>query len=273
MEITASSTARFVTTMGLRLRVHEFGSGPLLLLVHGGGPGATGWGNFGQNVAGLGRYFRTVVVDLPGYGESDSPPADSGPFSFPADVLADLIPALGEERAHVVGLATGGAVGIMLAGKYPQVVDRLVLVNSAGGVPVFSVMPSEGVKHIRDYYRNDGPTRNKMRAYLECAIHDHGLITDELVEERYLASVHNRAREGSGAAESVVEWLPRIAAKTLLVWGRDNRVQGYDMAIVMLNRIPDVEMHLFGAAGLWVPWERRERFESIVVDFLTGPGS
>jgi 4,5:9,10-diseco-3-hydroxy-5,9,17-trioxoandrosta-1(10),2-diene-4-oate hydrolase len=41
-----------------------------------------------------------------------------------------------------------------------------------------------------------------------------------------------------------------------MIWGRDNRVQGYDNGSFMLNRIPDVQMRIYGRAGLWVPWER-----------------
>lgn len=271
MEPTADSTSRYVTAAGVRVHLHEYGTGPLLLLVHGGGPGANGWSNFGQNMAGFARSFRTVIVDLPGYGRSDVPDIHGGQHAFHARVLTALIRECGEQSAHVVGLATGGAIGILMAAEHPDVVDRLVLVSSAGGLPTFSVSPSEGVKAIRAYYQGSGPSRAKMLSYLEMVVHDHSTITDELVEERYQASLKNRAHESTGVAESVWEKLPHVAAPTLVIWGRDNRVQGYDNALFMLNHIPDVEVHLFGGTSLWVPWERRERFEALVQSFLGKP--
>ena len=60
----------------------------------------------------------------------------------------------------------------------------------------------------------------------------------------------------------------RISARTLVVWGRDNRVQGYDNALFLLNRIPDVQVHLYGRTGLWVPFERTDEFNALVVGFL-----
>jgi 2-hydroxy-6-oxonona-2,4-dienedioate hydrolase/4,5:9,10-diseco-3-hydroxy-5,9,17-trioxoandrosta-1(10),2-diene-4-oate hydrolase len=63
----------------------------------------------------------------------------------------------------------------------------------------------------------------------------------------------------------------RIRAKTLIVWGRDNVVQGYDNALLLLNRIPDSQVHLFGKTGLWVPFERRVEFEILLTGFLDAP--
>jgi 2-hydroxy-6-oxonona-2,4-dienedioate hydrolase/4,5:9,10-diseco-3-hydroxy-5,9,17-trioxoandrosta-1(10),2-diene-4-oate hydrolase len=220
-------------------------------------------------MAGFAKSFRTVIVDLPGFGRSETPSIEGGHYTFHARVLAALIEEYGEQSAHVVGLATGGAIGIVMAAMHPEVVDRLVLVSSAGGLPTFSVHPSEGMKAIRTYYRGKGPSRDKMLSYLELVVHDHTTITDELVEGRYQASLENRAQDSAGVPESVWEKLPQIAAPTLVIWGRDNRVLGYDNALFMLNRIPDVEVHLFGDTGLWVPWERRERFEALVRDFLS----
>jgi 4,5:9,10-diseco-3-hydroxy-5,9,17-trioxoandrosta-1(10),2-diene-4-oate hydrolase len=275
---TYESTSRFVTAAGVRVHLHEAGpaDAPLLLLIHGGAPGASGWGNFGQNVAGFAERFRTVVVDLPGYGRSDKPQVTGGRYGFYATVFAALVRELGAERAHIVGMATGGAAAIALAVDHPDVVERLVLVSSAGGLPLFTPTPSEGQKLIRGYYGGEGPTRAKMRTYLEMMMADHALVTDELVEERYLASVApefmESAPEGRGAPpanEPLWQRLHEIAAATLVVWGRDNRVQGYDNALFMLNRIPDVEVHLFGRAGLWVPYEKARRFEELVTGFLS----
>lgn len=280
MSLTSESTSRFVDADGVRIHLHEAGSGPLLLLVHGGAPGAYGWGNFGQNLEAFARDFRTVIVDLPGYGRSERPEPDEmsragGRYAFYARTFAALIRALGEDRAHVVGLATGGAAAIAMALDRADVVDRLVLVSSAGALPLFTPMPSEGQKLIRGYYGGEGPSRDKMRAYLEMMLADRSLITDELVEERYRASIEpafmEKAPEGRGTpatTEQLWHRLGEIAAPTLVVWGRDNRVQGYDNALFMLQRIPDVEVHLYGKTGLWVPYERARRFERLVTDFL-----
>lgn len=277
---TQESTSRYVEAAGVRVHLHEAGpdrdDAPLLLCVHGGAPGAYGWGNFGQNVEALSRHFRTVVVDLPGYGRSDKPDIEGGRYGFYARVFAALIEELGATRAHVLGMATGGAAAIAMAVDHPEVVDRLVLVSSAGGLPLVTPSPSEGQKVIRSYYQDGPPTRERMRAYLEMMMHDVSLVTDELVEERFLASVDPEfmasAPEGRGAPATTEQLWPRlheIAARTLVVWGRDNRVQGYDNALFMLNRIPDVEVHLYGRTGLWVPYERARRFESLVTGFLT----
>ena len=176
-------------------------------------------------------------------------------------------------------MATGGGAAIALAADHCDVIDRLVLVSSAGGLPLFTPTPSEGQKLIRGYYGGEGPSREKMRTYLEMMMADPSMVTDELVEERYLASVApefmESAPEGHGtppANEPMWQRLHEIAAPTLVVWGRDNRVQGYDNALFMLNRIPDVEVHLFGRAGLWVPYEKARRFEELVTGFLTASG-
>lgn len=98
-------------------------------------------------------------------------------------------------------------------------------------------------------------------------LHDQSLVTDELVEDRYQASLVGAPGE-SGPAQAVWRELDRIASPTLVIWGRDNRVQGYDNALFMMNRIPDVELHIFGKTGLLVPFERAERFAALVRDFV-----
>lgn len=275
--ITAESTSRFVDAGGVRVHYHEAGSGPVLLCVHGGAPGAYGWGNFGANVPGLAEHFRVLVVDLPGYGRSDKPEISAGRYAFYARVFADMLAALEINSAHVLGMATGGAAAMMLAIEHPQVVDDLVLVSSAGGLPLFTPMPSEGQKVIQSYYGGAGPSRTKMRSYLEMMMYDTSSITDDLVEERYRASIEpefmTSAPEGRGTqnrpvTEEVWRDVDRIRARTLVVWGRDNRVQGYDNALFLLNRIPDVQVHLYGRTGLWVPFERTDEFNALLVGFL-----
>ncbi|MGE3302010.1 MAG: alpha/beta fold hydrolase [Hyphomonadaceae bacterium] len=276
MGLTAENTSRFVQAGAVKIHYHEAGSGPVLIAIHGGAPGAFGWGNFGRNLEALSQHFRTLIVDLPGFGKSDKPEIQGGQFGFYAKIFLDMLDALKIEKAHLLGLATGGGAAMKLALDHPDRVGKLVLVSSAGGVTMFQPLPTEGIKVISSYYGGEGPTRAKMRRYLEMMMYDHSLITDALIDERYEASIEpefmKKAPEGRAgpqpSAEPLWKDLDRIKAKTLVIWGRDNRVQGYDSALFMLARIPDVQVHIFGRAGLWVPWEKAHEFNREVIGFL-----
>lgn len=275
-EPTAESTSRTVTVNGAELHYHDTGgtddpSAPVLLCIHGGAPGAYGWGNFGPVVPALARHLRLLVPDLPGYGRSGRPEAEGGRYEADARAFAAMLDALGIERAHVLGMATGGAVALAMAVHVPDVVDRLILVSSAGGLPLFTPTPSEGQRVIRDYYAGAGPSPEKMRGYLEMMLYDAASITDELVRDRYEESVRHRVADGAAPGrppEALWKELDRVRAETLILWGRENRVQGYDNALFMLKAIPRADMHVFGRAGLWLPFERAAAFSREVIGFL-----
>lgn len=276
MKLSFEGTSRFVKAGGVRIHYHEAGTGPVLLLIHGGAPGAFGWGNFGQNLEAFAASFRTIIVDLPGYGRSDKPQIEGGRFSFYAETFCAMLKELEINRAHVVGLATGGGAAIAMAIRESQLVDGLVLVSSAGGLSLFGTAPTEGQKVIGSYYGGTGPSREKMKSYLEMMMFDRSRITDALIDERFEASLDpdfmKTAPEGHGrtVAEDIWQDLDKIESKTLILWGRDNRVLGYDNALFMLNRIPDCQVHIFGKTGLWIPSERARDFEKLVTGFVTG---
>lgn len=274
--LTYESTSRFVQAGDLRLHYHEAGTGPVLLCIHGGAPGAFGWGNLGRNMEELSRSFRVLVVDLPGYGRSDKPDVSTGRNAMYARAMVDMLDALGIERAHVLGMATGGAVAIRMAVDHADRLQDLVLVSSAGGTTMFGVRPRVTASQV--YYGGDGPSPEKMRDYLEQLVHDHRLITDEVLQERYEASVEPefmaKAPEGRTARRHTPDdlWkrLDEVGARTLIVWGRENRAQSYENAVFMLSRIRRSQLHVFGECGLWVPYEKRAEFDALVTAFLSG---
>lgn len=281
--LTYEETSRFADADGVRVHYHEAGEGPPLLMIHGGAPGAFGWGNFGRNLEELSKTFRTVIVDLPGYGRSDKPDAPDAPDApggpggrnqLYADVMTAFIERTGLGRPHILGMATGGAAAIKMAADRPECVDKLILVSSAGGHTMFHTPPLTAPH--RDYYTGDGPSREKMRGYLEYIVHDHSLITDEILDERYEASVAPefmaRAPEGKGGKSNIPDdlWtrLGAITARTLIIWGRENRIQPFENAVFMLSRIKHSQLHVFGECGLWVPYEKEAEFNALVTDFL-----
>lgn len=277
MSVTFDSTSRFVQAGPTRIHYHEAGQGPTLVCIHGGAPGAFGWGNFGRNMACLARHFRVLVVDLPGYGKSDKPPIESGRNAFYARTFRDMLDALGIDKAHVLGMATGGAVAITMAVEFPERIDRLILVSSAGGLTMYHVKPRMTASQI--YYGGTGPSLDKMHDYVSQLVFDPSLVTDEVVRERYEASVDPefmvQAPEGRSAVRHTPEALwksvDRIKAKTLIVWGRENRAQNVEAAIFLHSRIQDSRLHVFGHCGLWVPYEKSQEFNDLVINFLRLP--
>lgn len=94
------------------------------------------------------------------------------------------------------------------------------------------------------------------------------------MNDRYQASLGKIGEAGAGRPQNEPVWqrLAEIRARTLVMWGSENRVQGFDNALFMLKQIPDVEVHLFSKVGLWVPFERPAEFVSQTRGFLI-PGS
>lgn len=274
--LTRENTSRFVQAGAVKVHYHEAGSGPVLLCIHGGAPGAFGWGNFGRNMQALSQHFRVLVVDLPGYGLSDKPKVEGPRTGFYAQVFIDMLDALGIEKAHVMGLATGGTAALKMAIEHPARIDRLIVINSPGGLSLFHPAPPKPGSH--DYYGGDGPSLEKMRQTVSRIVYDPAVLTEEVIQERYEASIDpafmDSAPEGKGGApgqtlEPLWQDLHRIQAQTLVIWGRDNSTLNFDNALFMLHRIPNVRVHIHGRCALWVPFEKAQEFNSNVIGFLS----
>lgn len=276
MQALQASTSRFVQAGTLKLHYHEAGQGPVLLCIHGGAPGAFGWGNFGRNLPTLSRYYRTLIVDLPGYGKSAKPVIAGDRTAAYARMFIEMLDALSIERAHVMGMATGGAVAMQMAIQWPGRIDKLVVINSPGGLSLFSGNKPRPVSH--DYYGGDGPSREKMRAILSRLVYDPAVLTEDIVNERYEASIEpsfmEQAPEGKGGEPGrniarLWDKLDSILAPTLIVWGRENPSLGTDQALFFLSRIRNAQLIVYGQCGLWAPYEKQDTFNRNVIDFLS----
>src|SRR6202011_4675249 len=109
-ELTHDGTLREISTDAGVLRYHDAGEGAPLLLLHGSGPGVTGWRNFGGILPTFGKHFRCLILEFPGFGVSD----DFGghPMVTAPGTVSPLLDALGVEKTHIVGNSMGGGVGI-----------------------------------------------------------------------------------------------------------------------------------------------------------------
>src|SRR5438093_13714072 len=110
--ITAESTSRFVTAKGTRIHFNEAGTGSAVVMFHGGGPGATGWSNFNRNIGPLAEKHRVILVDQPGYGQTDYL-GNQVPFAQQsANTIRDLLDELGIDKCTPVGNSMGGAASL-----------------------------------------------------------------------------------------------------------------------------------------------------------------
>jgi 4,5:9,10-diseco-3-hydroxy-5,9,17-trioxoandrosta-1(10),2-diene-4-oate hydrolase len=269
---------------GLRLHYHEAGdpAAETVLLLHGGGPGASAWSNFGRTLGVLSERFHVLAVDQVGFGRSSKPTEFVKQFfAASADALAELLDVLGIEQAHCVGNSLGGGTAVRLALDHPGRAGRLVLMAPGGlGLNVFASDPTEGIKKLYAFGAPPGPSPEKLADFLRTLVFDSSMITDELVAERYqyaadpetLASM--RAMGASfmvpGGAEQAMLWRDayKLRQRVLLIWGREDRVNPLDGALVALKLIPRAQLHVFGGCGHWAMLEKFDEFNRITADFL-----
>ena len=254
-----------------------------VVMLHGGGPGASGASNFGPSRPVFAERFRTLVVDQPGFGKSDKPPVTGNYFTFAADALAGLLDELGIPRVHLVGNSLGGGTAVRFAINYPERAGRLVLMGPGGlSLNVFSADPTEGVKRLMEFAAPPGPSREKMAAFLRTLVFDQALVTDEPIDERYAAACDPQALAAMASVgasffdpsclEDGLLWREahRLRHRVLLIWGREDRVNPVDGALVALKLIRGAQLHVFGGCGHWVQLEKSGEFNRLAIGFLEG---
>lgn len=276
-------THHHVETRAGSIHVAEAGNGPALVMLHGGGPGASGVSNYHQNLRALTPHFRVVLPDQPGFGESYRPSQDdldaNSITQLTVDAILEALHHLNIDTFHLLGNSLGGAAAIAMAQQRPERVSHLVLMAPGGGWLPFGPTPTEGQKEMFRYFNGEGPTVKKMASFIRVMVADHKKFGEEVVQARYEASLDashiefyhrlNNSFAKRHGMDPLWRDLHKIKAPTLLLWGRDDRTITLEGAQIMLKYIRDVELHVFGDCGHWVQLERQEAFERLVTDFLS----
>jgi len=278
-ELTFASTSRTVSTPLGELHYHEAGDGPPLLLLHGSGPGVSGWANYRGNFAAFARHFRTLALDLPGFGKSYAP--ETNPALVAPEAVIAFLDALGLDAVPILGNSMGGGVGARVAAEHGDRVTRLVTIGGVG-IPLFSATPSEGIKLLVEFVED--PTHDRLIKWMESMVYDTSVLTDEFVKMRWeqatdpvaLAGIRRmyntemlrNIRSMMVGNPAALGMLANIKVPTLITWGRDDRVTPLDGALTPLRFIPRCELHVFHDCGHWAMIERKEEFESAVLSFL-----
>lgn len=254
-----------VRALELDTNYHEAGEGDPVILLHGSGPGVSAWTNWKRVIPALAGDFRIVAPDMAGFGFTERKVDLEYNIKTWVKHLIAFMDALGIERASLVGNSFGGSLALAASARFPDRFDRLVLM----GTPCDKFMMTPGLRAGWDYT----PSREVMRATMAHFPYDPSFITDELVEDRYLASLISGAQEGlrnllaepspdgetplSGMPEHVVA---KLVQPTLVLHGREDNVIPVEMGLRLGRAIPNAEFHMFGQCGHWVQAERFDAF-------------
>ncbi len=270
---------RAVDIHGRRVSYTIGGSGPVLLFVHGMAGTAENWSSVVEPLA-----LRNTVVapDFPGHGQS----ASGGDYSLGglASGLRDLLVALGQERATLVGHSLGGGVAMQFAYQFPELVERLVLVSSGGlGPDVSPVLRAAALPGAKFFIGATAGVGSQAGAVVGRSLSMLGLRPSADVTEvaRGYASLADpdRRRAFLATLRAVVNTEgQRVAAldrlylaeslPLLIVWGDRDPIIPVSHAEQAHAALPASQLEIFAGVGHLPQLEQPGRFVATLERFL-----
>src|SRR5919205_2032481 len=271
--ISEEATSKYAQIGDIRIHYNEVGTGEPLICLHGAGPAASSWSNFRTNLDAFSGQYRTILWDMPQYGKSSKLVISTPRLTFVSGILRQFMDQLGIQKARFVGNSMGGQVAIKLAIDSPERVEKLVVIGSVPvGQSLFCPMPLEGIKMIGAYYKGEGPSLEKMRTLIQTLLFDSSFLTEEVLQERYAASldpdVVRIMRDQPPGREDLADQLHKVACPALIVWGMDDRFGALDIGLLMLRKFRNARMHIFSKCGHWAQVEHAAEFNQLVLDFM-----
>jgi 2-hydroxy-6-oxonona-2,4-dienedioate hydrolase len=246
---------------------HIWGSGPPLVLLHGG---YGSWTHWIRNVLPLARQFRVIAPDLPGLGESATPPEPWIAEGLAAIIVAGLDRVLRPgERAYLAGFSFGGVIGGQVAAQMGARLGGFIVVGSNGLGIERSPTPLKRVPAEASEEEEFATHRYNLNRLM---IADPAKI-DELA--LYLQKInHARARMRSrrfSRSDALAQALPQVTARLDGIWGeRDATAFPYvdERARKLRSFQPGARFAVVPGAGHWVQYEAAEQFNALLAEFV-----
>ncbi|MGP3967318.1 alpha/beta fold hydrolase [Streptomyces sp. 6N223] len=270
---------RFAEVDGLRIFYREAGpvEGPVLLLLHGF-PSASH--QFRRLIDTLGRRYRVIAPDYPGFGHSDAPPPEEFAYTFDAlaDVMEGFCRALGLSHFVAYLFDFGGPVGFRLATRHPEWIAGLVVQNANAYEEGLSeaaraFVAEEDESRIRDFL-----TLPATRGQYEDGAGDVEAVDPDAwtLDQHFLDLPGRREiqvrlaldyRGNLALYPRWQEWLRTHQPPALVVWGRGDGIFTEAGARAYLRDLPRAELHLLDA-GHFALVERLPQVAPLVGRFL-----
>lgn len=245
---------------GLDLNYICEGQGKNIIILHG-------WGANIQTVLSIHNHlkdrFKVYTLDLPGFGESDKPKEVWGSHEY-ADFVKAFIDKMEIEEVILIGHSHGGRVSIVLSSRYPQLVKKMILIDSAGIIP----------KRKAKYYFKVYTFKALKKAYNLMFFYIDKEVRLEKFYKKY-GSTDYKASDGimrnimvKVVNDDLRPLLSGIKAQTLLVWGRNDEDTPVYMGEIMEREIKGSGLVVLENAGHFSYLDQFGRFKLIIDSFL-----
>lgn len=247
---------------GLDINYIAEGEGEAIIVLHGWGANII---TILSIVNILKDRFKVYALDLPGFGESDEPKGSIGSFEY-AEIVKDFMLDEGLSKASFIGHSFGGKLSIIMGSKYPHMINKIVLIDSAG------LIPRRGFKYYIKVY-----TFKTLRFIYKNLFF---WVRDEKKTEKfYNKFASDDYKDSSGVMrrilvrvvnENLKDLLKDIKAPTLLIWGDQDMDTPLYMAHIIEREIEDSGLVVFEGAGHYSYLDDFIRFRAVINAFFNG---
>jgi pimeloyl-ACP methyl ester carboxylesterase len=265
---------------GQRYSYRIAGKGSPLVLLHGIAASSATWEKV---IPRLTAHHTVIAPDLLGHGQSAKPPGDYSLGAY-ANLLRDLLEALGKQRATIVGHSLGGGVALQFSYQFPERTERLVLVSS-GGLgrevhPILRAAALRGADVVLPWLsaagaRSIGTLVKTMGRFGFRASNDLGetwrsfVALEEPQARRAFLQTVREVIDLRGQRVSANDRLYLAAeVPTLIVWGEKDPLIPVSHAHRAHKRIPGSRLEIFPGAGHYPYLDDPEQFAAILLDFI-----
>ncbi len=256
---------------GLRLHYLDIGEGPVVVWLHGSGPGASGYSNFkGNYPAFAAAGFRNIVLDLPGFGRSDKPADVQYNLDFFVACLNGLLQKIGVTKCTLLGNSLGGAIALGQALAHPDTVERLILMAPGGVEERETYFKMEGIVRMVETFAKGPMGPAEMRHVMSLQVFDPSMLDDTIINERSAIAPSQPANLFSTMmVPNMTTRLHEIKAPIFGFWGTDDKFNPHTGALKVIENAPNARMILLNRCGHWVQVEHSDLFNRSCIDFLT----
>ena len=264
--------SRYADVNGITTHYYEAGAGEALILLHGGGAGADSFGNWRGCLNSFAEHYHVYAVDMIGFGFTGKPDPRDYAYTQHArnEHIIAVIETLGLASVNLIGNSMGGCTSMGVAVERPDLVNKLVLMGSAGvRAPI-----TDELKAIMNYdYTTDGMVR-----IVRGLTNPDFAFDDELINYRHSLSVREDTKRAYNAVMGWIrdqgglyyedEYMARISHKTLVVNGKLDKVVPLSSAYRLLELIENSWGYIIPECGHWAMIEKPQQFAAATLSFL-----